>query len=238
MGVMRAILPHLPPHYPGAVTESAGPAENPAAAHPLEALLGGWRGALESILPPAAFVITFLTTNSIGWAVGVALGLAVLFAVWRMAQGKRPTRAVSALLVVAVSAYVAVTFDSAVAFFWPRVLINLVSALAFAVSILVRWPLLGVIVGPIVGTKMQWRQDPALMRAYSRASWLWVALCLIRAAVLVPLIEQQLWWGLAVTGLIFYGLVIATVLLSWVLIRGALPEGHPGIRTPVLPPAQ
>ena len=72
------------------------------------------------------------------------------------------------------------------------------------------------------------------MRAYARASWLWVALCLVRAAVLVPLIEQRLIWGLAVTGAIFYVLVIITVLLSWVVIRRSLPEGHPGIRNPMI----
>ena len=213
------------------------PAEPTAPApdrNPLRVLIGGPRGALESVLPPLVFIATFEVTSSIGWAVAIALVIAMVFAIWRIAEGKRPTRALSALLIVAISAYVAVTTDSAVAFFWPRVLVNLISALAFAVSILVRWPLLGVIVGPIVGTRMRWRQDPELLRAYARASWLWVALCLIRAAVLVPLIEQQLVWGLAVTGAVFYVLVIITVLLSWVVIRRTLPADHQGIRHPVI----
>lgn len=219
------------------VAGADGPAEpnepdNAPGRHPLATLIGGPRGALESILPPLAFVATFTWTSSIGWAVGVALVLAVLFAVWRIAEGKRPTRAVSALLIVALSAYVAVTMDSAVAFFWPRVLVNLISAAAFAVSIMVRWPLLGVIVGPIMGTRMRWRKDPVLVRAYGRASWLWVALCLVRAAVLVPLIEQNMIWGLALTGALFYGLVILTVLGSWAIIRTSIPAEHPGVRHP------
>lgn len=198
----------------------------------MRVLIGGPRGAVESIVPPLAFVSVFVGTDSIGWSVGVALALAAIFAVWRIAEGKRPTRALSALLLVAISAYIAVKTDSAVAFFWPRVLVNLISALAFAVSILVRWPLLGVIVGPIVGTRMRWRQDPDLVRAYGKASWLWVALCLLRAAVLFPLIEENLLWGLAVTGAIFYGLVAITVYLSWRVIRRSLPADHPGIRHP------
>ena len=198
----------------------------------LRILIGGPRGAVESILPPLAFVSVFVATTSIGWAVGTALVLAVAFAVWRIAERKRPTRALSALLIVVISAYIAVKTDSAVAFFWPRVLVNLISALAFAVSILIRWPLLGVIVGPIVGTRMRWRQDPELVSAYGKASWLWVALCLIRAAVLFPLIEENLLWGLAVTGAIFYGLVALTVYLSWRVIRKSLPADHPGIRHP------
>ncbi len=212
------------------------PPEEPTA-HPLAALIGGPRGAIESISPPLVFVAVFVGTNSISWAVGVAVALAVAFAVWRIAEGRRPTRVVWALLVVMISAYVAVKTNSAVAFFWPRVLINLISALAFAVSILVRWPLLGVIVGPIAGTRMRWRQDPDLVRAYGRASWLWVALCLLRAAVLFPLIENNLLWGLAVTGAIFYGLVALTVYLSWRVIRRSLPPDHPGLRHPRIPAA-
>ena len=63
------------------------------------------------------------------------------------------------------------------------------------------------IVGPIVGTRMTSRQDPDLMRGYSRASWL---------------------WGLALTGALFYAFVIGRVLLSWVVIKRSLPVGHPG----------
>lgn len=201
--------------------------------HPLAALIGGPRGALESILPPAVFIGIYVATgDDVLWASIVSIVIAVGFAIWRIAEGKRPTRAVGALFVVAISAYIAVRTGSAAAFFWPRVLINVVSAMAFIFSIAIRWPLLGVIVGPIVGTRMRWRQDPDLVRAYGRASWLWVALCLIRAAILIPLIEQEALLPLALTGALFYALVICTVLLSWVVIKRSLPADHPGIRHP------
>ncbi len=201
--------------------------------HPLFALIGGPRGALESILPPAVFIFTYVASgDNVWWASGIAVAVAVAFAIWRIAEGKRPTRSVGALFVVAISAYIAVKTGSAAAFFWPRVLINVVSAMAFVFSIVIRWPLLGVIVGPLVGTRMRWRDDPDLVRAYGRASWLWVALCLIRAAILIPLIEEEALLPLALTGALFYALVIATVLLSWVVIRRTLPADHPGIRHP------
>jgi hypothetical protein len=34
---------------------------------------------------------------------------------------------------------------------------------------------------------MEWRQDPARVRAYSRASWVWVGLFSLRLAVQLPL---------------------------------------------------
>lgn len=208
--------------------------------HPLQALIGGVRGALESILPPLAFVATYIalggdSDEALTWAIAVAVGLALIFAIWRLAERKRPTRVIGSLLVVALGAYIAARTGSAAAFFWPRVLLNVLSALAFAVANLVRWPLLGVIIGPIAGTGMQWRKDPDLVRAYTRASWLWVALNLIRAAVLFPLIEADALWGLAASGAFFYVLVIITVLLSWRIIKRSLPSDHLGIRHPRIP---
>ena len=219
------------PRGPGDVSPAKGVLHD----HPLAHLIGGWRGALESIVPPAAFIVTYIASgDSIAWAVGVAVAIGVVFAAWRMAEGKRPTRVLGGLLVVVISAYIAAKTGSAAAFFWPRVLVNLASALAFAISIFVRWPLIGVIVGPMVGTRMRWRSDPALVRGYSLATWLWVALCLIRAGILIPLIEQNALWGLALSGALFYGLVVVTVLLSWVVIKKALPDDHPGVRHPVV----
>lgn len=183
------------------------------------------------MLPPFAFVIAYAASGSdLGWASAAALVAAFGLALWRIAKGEKPVRVVGALLVVMLGALVASATGSAVAYFWPLVLANLVSALAFALSILIRWPLLGVIVGPIVGTGMRWRRDPDLLRAYSRASWLWVLLNVIRGSVQVPLIQGEDLWALAAVRPLFYLLVIVTVLLSWVVIRRTLPADHPGIR--------
>lgn len=182
--------------------------------------------------PPIVFVVTYAVSGSdLGWAIGAALIVGVILAIWRLARGERPVRVVGALFVVALGALIAAYTGSAVAYFWPLVLANVVSAFAFAVSILIRWPLLGVIVGPLVGTRMRWRTDPDLLRAYSRASWLWVGLNLIRAAVQVPLIKGEQLWALAAVRPIFYALVLLTIWLSWVVIKRSLPADHPGIRT-------
>lgn len=207
---------------------------------PLAVLIGGPRGALESILPPIVFVAVYVglgdsNPDALTWAIVSALVLAVIFGIWRLLERKRPTRVLGAIIVVALGAYVAARTGSAAAFFWPRVLLNVLSALAFVVGNFVRWPLLGVIVGPIVGTGMRWRKDPVLVRAYSRGSWLWVLLNLVRAAVLFPLITANALWGLAASGAFFYLLVIATVVGSWVIIKRSIPANHPGIRSPQIP---
>lgn len=205
--------------------------------HPFVPLLGGVRGALETIVPPLAFITVYLalggdSSQDLGWALAVAVLLGLVFTGWRLAEHKHPARAVASLLLVLLSAYIASRTGSAADFFWPRVLLNAMSALAFVVANLVRWPLIGVILGPLAGTRMRWRQDPDLMRAYSLASWPWAALNALRAVILATLIDGNRLWALAASGALFYALTLLTVAASWFIIRRALPAGHPGIRHP------
>lgn len=205
-------------------------------AHPLAALIGGPRGAIESMLPPVAFVVVYLSTDSnLTIAVITSLVIGLVLAALRLSRGEKPIRVTGALLVVVLAAMLAYYTGSAAAYFWPLVLANVASALAFAFSILIKWPLLGVIVGPLTGTGMRWRQDPDLLRAYSRASWIWVLLNVVRAAVQIPLIQGEDLWALAAVRPVFYVMVIGVVFWSWAIIKRALPADHPGIRSPRIP---
>ena len=205
-------------------------------AHPLRVLLGGPWGAIESMAPTVLFVLAYFGSgNNLAVAVGVALGVALVLAGIKLARREKPVRVLSGLLGVAVAALFAAYQDDPLGFFQIRVLANILSALAFAGSILIKRPLMGVIIGPIMGTGMRWRQDPDLLKAYSRVTWLWAILSLVRAAIQVPLIQAgQLGW-LGATPFLFYGLVALTIAASWWVIKRTLPAGHPGIRKPQIP---
>lgn len=209
------------------------PAEPIDDRHPLRVLLGGPWGAVESMAPTVLFVLAYFASgNSLAVAVGVALGVAVILAGVKIARREKPIRVLAGLLGVAVAALFAAYQDDPLGFFQIRVLANILSAVAFAGSILIRRPLMGVIIGPLMGTGMRWRQDPDLLKAYSRVTWLWAILSLVRAAIQIPLIESgQLAW-LGATPFLFYGLVAITIAASWWVIRKTLPPGHPGIRHP------
>lgn len=197
-------------------------------------LLGGRRGALESALPSVVFVITFLVSGShMGWAVGAALATGAVLAAIRLARREKPVRVLAGLAGVAIAAVFAARTGNAANYFLPGLLANVASALIWAVSILGRWPLLGVIIGFAIGQKTSWRQDPDLMRAYSRASWIWAGSFLVRVLVNTPLYLTDNLVGLGIARVVLgWPMVLCVIAASWWVIRRSLPADHPGIMTP------
>ncbi|MGH3735057.1 MAG: DUF3159 domain-containing protein, partial [Micromonosporaceae bacterium] len=169
-----------------------------------------------------------------GTAAAAALGVGVLIAGWRWRHGGRPRAVLLGLLAVTVAAMVALWTGRAADFFLVQLLSNAASALAWTTSIVLRWPLLGVVVGLVLRQGTGWRRDPALLRAYGRGSWVWVGQYLLRIAVYAPLwaAGQVVALGVARVAL-SWPLIAACLAASWWVVRRALPPGHPGLRHPV-----
>ncbi|MFG1777614.1 DUF3159 domain-containing protein [Micromonospora sp. NPDC049051] len=199
-------------------------------------LLGGRRGAVDASLPPVAFALGWLLGGHSLWGgVGAAVLTGAALAGWRLRRGDRPRSVLVGLLAVCVAALIALRTGRAEDFFLVQLLSNAASTLAWVVSIVVRWPLLGVVVGAVLGQRTRWRRDPALLRAYGRGSWVWAATYVLRVAVFLPL-----WLGGQVVALtvarvaLSWPLVAAVLAVSWVVVRRSLPAGHPGLRHPVV----
>lgn len=200
-------------------------------------LLGGRRGAVEATLPAVAYGLGWLLAGrSIAVGVAAAIATAVLVAGWRLARGGRTGAVLAGLLGVCLAALIVVRTGRAADFFLVQVLSNAASALAWTISIAVRWPLLGVVVGFVLGQRTRWRRDPALVRAYGRASWVWVGQYAVRLAVFLPLYAADRVVELTVARVaLTWPLVAACLAGSWWVLRTSLPEGHPGLRHPVIP---
>jgi hypothetical protein len=201
-------------------------------------LLGGRRGAVDATLPPVAFVAGWLVTGQSVWGgVIAALVVGVAVAGWRLRRGDRPRAVLVGLLAVCLAAMIAVRTGRAADFFLVQLVSNAASALAWTVSIVLRWPLLGVVVGTVLGQRTRWRRDQALVRAYSRASWVWVLQYAVRLAVFLPLYaaDQVVALGVARAALT-WPLVAACLAVSWWVLRRTLPPDHPGVRHPVTDP--
>jgi Protein of unknown function (DUF3159) len=191
--------------------------------------LGGVQGIADSSLPALAFVITYTVGgHEIGLAAWVAIGVGALMAAVRLLRREPLQFVLAGFVGVALAAFIADRTGRAENFFLPGLLLNAAYATAYLVSIAIRWPLLGVILGPITGEGMSWRRDPERMRLYSRASWIWVGVFALRLAVQLPLYlaGAVLALGIAKTAM---GLPIflVAIWLSYLVLRGeAEPQGE------------
>jgi hypothetical protein len=208
------------------------PDGTPEAAPPsiIEAV-GGPLGIAETVSPALVFVIVYtaagndITTSGIcAVAVALVLGLA------RVVRRQTPIYALSGVIGVAISAYIAHRTGKAENFFLLGFLLNIGYAGAFLVSMAVRWPLIGVLVSALSKADYSWRNDPVLMKAYNRATAVWAILFLARLVVQLPLYFAD---ALVALGAARIGmgvpLFVVGVWFSWLLLRNT-PGGVPWAR--------
>jgi hypothetical protein len=197
-------------------------------------LLGGRGAALDATLPSVAFVAGWLAlSHSVGWAALIAVAVAVVVAAIRLVRGDRIRAVLIGAFVVSLAALVALHTGRAIDFFLVQLLSNAASGLAFVVSWAVRWPLLGVIIGALLGQRARWRRDPDLLRAYGRATLVYAIQYGIRVVVF-----GYLWWqddvvasGIARVAL-SWPLYVVMLAPTWWVFRRTLPGDHPGLRHP------
>lgn len=183
---------------------------------------GGRRGVLDSALPPLTFLAAYLTSGStLGVALAAALVAGVVVTVWRLMHRDTLRHALAGFGAVALAAFVASRTGRPQDFFLPSLLSNAAAALAWAVSIWIRRPFLGLTVGALTRSTA-WRTDPVMLGAYCRASWIWVVSFVVRVVVMTPLwlAGQTVALGLAKVAL-GWPMVLVVIWLSWLVVEPA-----------------
>ena len=105
-------------------------------------------------------------------------------------------------------------------------------------TILVRWPIIGFMVGSVTGDPTGWRADRGVVRLCSRLTWLLVLPCIVRVAVQGPvyLAGRNGWWdddsAVAVLGVSKLAMgwplqVAALAAMVWLLSRNRTPVPAP-----------
>ena len=160
--------------------------------------MGGVQGIVASTIPVAVFVVVNLLF-ALQAALIAALAAGVAIAIWRVVRKQALQPAVSGLFAVGVAAFIAYRTGEARAFYLPGLLFSAALGLAFLVSVLVRWPLAGVIWHGINGDGQSWRRDRRLLRAYTLASLLWTLVFVARVVVqgLLYNADEETWLGVA-----------------------------------------
>ena len=121
--------------------------------------IGGWRGLVESSLPAVAFLVLFTVTKELNLSLIAALAAAGVFTLIRLVQGSKLVSALTGLVGVAICAFAAYRTGNASDYFVVGFWTNGVYILAYLLSMLVRWPLMGLIFAVIRGEALSWRQN-------------------------------------------------------------------------------
>lgn len=202
---------------------TAPPDDTPAAEEKRPPLLvesiGGWRGLIDSGLP----VVVFVGVNAaagLSTAIWAAVGAGLVLCVLRLLRKETIQQAVSGFLGVALAAYIASRTGEAKGFFLLGIWASFAYAAVFGLSVLARWPLVGVVWEYVDGGGGAWRRDKPLMRVYTWMTLLWTAVFLSRGLVQRFLYEEDRTGWLAVARLAMgYPVTIGALALTVLLVR-------------------
>ncbi|MFM6971398.1 MAG: DUF3159 domain-containing protein [Rhodoluna sp.] len=183
--------------------------------------LGGVFGIVESIVPSLAFVTVLALTSNTPFAVGVAVSLSAVFLIVQLIRRKPITQALAGAIGIAISAFLPLREGGKASdYFLQGFFTNGAYLSALAVSLIVRWPLVGVLVGLLIGKGKTWRSNKPQYRRFQAATLVWVLLFAGRLLVQVPLYLAN---QTEVLGLmrVFMGVPLYALCIwfTWLLVR-------------------
>lgn len=183
--------------------------------------LGGVSGLIYSSLP----VVTFVAASSLLGlvpAVGAALGLAALVLVWRLIRRESTQPAFSGFFGVAVCALIAYLVGASKGYFLLGIWVSLVWAVVFAVSVVIRRPLVGYAWSWATGRDRAWRDVSRAVYAFDIATLCWTLVFAARFVVqrLLYDADQTGWLAAARLGM-GWPLTAAAALVTYGAIRAA-----------------
>lgn len=182
--------------------------------------MGGKKGLLDSGLPALIFLVIFNLTKEVQQAAYGALALSLVLTIIRLAKRETIQHAISGVIGVALCAWLSNRSGKAEDFYLPGLWTNAIYGAVYLVSIVARWPIIGVIIGPLLEENFRWRKDPERTKVYLKATWLWVGMFTVRLLVQYPLYVSGNVNALGTARLIMgYPLFIATAWATWIVIK-------------------
>ena len=193
--------------------------------------MGGKKGLLVSGLPALIFLVIFNVTKDVQQAAYGALALSLILTIVRLARRETIQHAISGVIGVAICAWLSNRTGKAEDFYLPGLWTNAIYGVVYLVSIIVRWPIIGVIIGPLLEENLRWRKDPIRTKVYVKATWLWVGMFAVRLLVQYPLYVSGNVNVLGTARLVMgYPLFIATAWATWIVIKNG-PKLREDLRT-------
>lgn len=174
--------------------------------------LGGIRGMLESAVPFIGFTIAWVIGRQLYPALAVAVGTALVMGVIRMIQRQSLKFVGQAIIPTGIAALVATRTGRAQDIFLPGILYNGALAALSILTIVIRKPLVGFIIGAAINDPTGWMKDKGLVRMSTKLTAVLAVPYVLRFVIQLPLFlsGQVVWLG------------VAKVVLGWPLLLAAL----------------
>jgi hypothetical protein len=161
----------------------------------LSKALGGRRGMLEAAVPTVAFTAIFLLTRDLRLALSVSVVTALVLLAVRAVQRTTVQFVLNSLVGIGIGAFFAWRSargggnadDQALAYFLPGLVYNSGYAVLMVLSNLLRWPLVGFMVGSVAGDPTEWHRDPQVVRLCRNLTWMLALPCVVRVVVQLPI---------------------------------------------------
>ncbi|CAN2205751.1 Uncharacterised conserved protein UCP010219 [Candidatus Nanopelagicaceae bacterium] len=186
------------------------------------AAFGGKKGLIDSGIPSVIFLVVFNVTDRLNSALFASIAISALLTIIRLARRDTIQHALSGFIGVLICAWFANRTGNASDLYIPKLLTNLGYGTVYLIANLAGWPVLGLMLGPILGENLKWRNHPERKRAYTMASWLWVVMFFTRIAVQYPIYRSGNVNLLGTVNLAMgYPLFIATAYGSWLILKSA-----------------
>lgn len=191
----------------------------------LSKALGGRRGIVEGAVPTLGFTVSWIVAHDLRLSLIVSGSLAVLLLIVRIAQRSTVQFVVNSMVGIAVAAAFALRSGRAEDAFLPGLIYNAAYFVILAGSALVRWPLVGFMVGSVTGEPTQWHGDKQLVSLCSKLTALLALPCALRVAVQYPLYaaHQVTWLGIAKLAMGWPLQLAALAVMALVLNRDRTP---------------
>jgi hypothetical protein len=191
----------------------------------LSKALGGKRGMAEAAVPTLAFTCTFLATRNLPGSLIAGGAAAVVLLAIRLIQRSTPQFVLNSLVGIGVAALFALRSGRPEDVFLPGILYNAGYAAVMILTIALRWPLVGFLIGSVTGDPTSWHADSGVVRLCTKLTWLLAVPCLVRVVVQYPLYLTEQVFLLGVTKIVLgWPLQVAALAaMLWVLMRGRTP---------------
>lgn len=195
-------------------------------AHAVLDQMGGISGLIYSSLPVVAFV-PVSSAFGLQAAIAAALGVAAIILVWRLIRRESTQPAISGFFGVGVCALIAYVMGESKGYFLLGIWSSLVWASVFAVSVLIRRPVVGYVWGWVNGHDRAWRQVRRAVLAFDIATVFWVLVFASRFVVQHHLYDADQTGMLGVARIAMgWPLTAVAALVTYLAIRAAQRAIH------------